>query len=267
MLPIKDYNPTSTRSIVVPIIIAINVIVFFFWQPFSIGATSSTEQQQIEIKQEIFFSCHASIPYEVSHGHTLVNSPPPAESAAAHDPLIRQDYEIERQLCPHKNVWLSILYTMFLHGGLLHIGGNMLFLWIFGNNIEDKLGRLKFIVFYLLCGLVATYAQTLVSPSSGVPQIGASGAIAGVLGAYIVLFPRARIRTLFFFFLIFFLDVPAVVLLGLWFALQLLQGVGPAATSGGVAYMAHVGGFIAGMVLLFVFRPRNTAPPRYAAPY
>jgi membrane associated rhomboid family serine protease len=262
MLPLKDYNPTSSRSIVVPIIIGINVIVFFFWQPFSIGSTSQAEQQQQVAKQIIFFSCHASIPYELSHGHNLASAPPAVESQD-----IQQDVFVERHFCPHKNVWLSILYTMFLHGSLLHIGGNMLFLWVFGNNIEDKLGKVKFIVFYLLCGLIATYAQTLVSPSSGVPQIGASGAIAGVLGAYIVLFPRARVRTLFFFFLIFFLDVPAVVLLGLWFALQLLQGVGPAATQGGVAYMAHVGGFIAGMLLLFVFRPRNTAPPRYAVPY
>ena len=264
MLPLKDYNPTTTRAVVVPIIIAINVIVFLFWQPFSIGATSDLQQKQQLLKEEIFFACHASIPYELSHGHNLAQGPIETQSP---NPDIALDHEIERRLCPHKNVWLSILYTMFLHGGLLHIGGNMLFLWIFGNNIEDKLGKVKFIIFYLLCGLVATYAQTLVSPSSGVPQIGASGAIAGVLGAYIVLFPRARIRTLFFFFLIFFLDVPAIVLLGLWFALQLLQGVGPAATTGGVAYMAHVGGFIAGMVLLFVFRPRSTAPPQYVAPY
>ncbi len=260
MLPLKDYNPTSTRSIVVPAIIAINVIVFFFWQPFSIGATSADQQREQAAKQVIFFACHASIPYELSHGHNLANGPPSVRSEN-----IQQDVFVEQNFCPHKNVWLSILYTMFLHGSLFHIGGNMLFLWIFGNNIEDKLGKVRFIIFYLLCGLIATYAQTFVSPSSGVPQIGASGAIAGVLGAYIVLFPRARVRTLFFFFLIFFLDVPAVVLLGLWFALQLLQGVGPAATSGGVAYMAHVGGFIAGMILLFVFRPRRTEPTGYAA--
>jgi membrane associated rhomboid family serine protease len=262
MLPLKDYNPTSTRSIVVPVIIAINVIVFFFWQPFSIGATTGQQQNEFEIKQLIFFSCHASIPYELSHGHNLASNPPTVESDD-----IRADVIAEKNFCPHKNVWLSILYTMFLHGSLLHIGGNMLFLWIFGNNIEDKLGKVKFVVFYLLCGLIATYAQTLVSPSSGAPQIGASGAIAGVLGAYIVLFPRARVRTLFFFFLIFFLDVPAIVLLGLWFALQLLQGVGPAATNGGVAYMAHVGGFIAGMILIFVFRPRRPTPSAYPVPY
>ncbi|HJT36912.1 MAG TPA: rhomboid family intramembrane serine protease, partial [Actinomycetota bacterium] len=257
MLPIKDYNPTTSRSIVVPVIIAINIVVFFFWEPFSFGATTTQQQTNFQVKQAIFFACQASIPYELSHRTDLASAPP-----AVQPQDIQEDVFIEQHFCPHKNIWLSILYTMFLHGSLLHIGGNMLFLWIFGNNIEDRLGKLRFILFYLLCGLVATYAQTFVSPSSGAPQIGASGAIAGVLGAYIVLFPRARIRTLFFFFLIFFLDVPAIVMLGLWFALQLLQGVGPGATSGGVAYMAHVGGFIAGMILLFVFRPRSTAPPR-----
>jgi membrane associated rhomboid family serine protease len=257
MLPLKDYNPTTTKAIIVPIIIAINVIVFFFWQPFSIGATTPEQQQEQTIKQIVFFTCHASIPYELSHGRSLASAPPPAPSGD-----IRQDVIVEQRFCPHKNVWLSILYTMFLHGSLLHIGGNMLFLWVFGNNIEDRLGRLRFTIFYLVCGVIATYAQTLVSPSSGVTQIGASGAIAGVLGAYIILFPRARIRTLVFFFLVFFIDVPAIVLLGLWFALQLLQGVGPAASTGGVAYIAHVGGFIAGMVLLYVFRPRGTIPAR-----
>ena len=260
MLPIKDYNPTSSRSIVVPILIGINVVVFFFIQPFSIGATTDAQQRD----QVIFFACHAAIPYELTHGHNVAGSPPAVQSRD-----IEQDVFVEQHFCPHKNVWLSILYTMFLHGSLLHIGGNMLFLWVFGNNIEDRLGRFRFVVFYLLCGLAATYAQSFVSPSSGIPQIGASGAIAGVLGAYIVLYPRARVRTLVFFFLIFFLDLPAYVLLGIWFALQLLQGVGPAQAGGGVAYMAHVGGFIAGMLLLLIFRPRPASPPppRYAMPY
>jgi membrane associated rhomboid family serine protease len=263
MLPIKDYNPTSSRSIVVPILIGINVVVFFFIQPFSIGATTGAQQQDQLIKQIKFFTCHAAIPYEVAHGHNLAQSPP---LVGGQD--IQQDILVEKTFCPRKNVWLSMLYTMFLHGSLLHIGGNMLFLWVFGNNIEDRLGRFRFVLFYLLCGLAATYAQTLVSLSSGAPQIGASGAIAGVLGAYIVLYPRARVRTLIFLFLIFFLDLPAYVLLGIWFLMQLLQGVGPAATSGGVAYMAHVGGFIAGILLLIVFRPRPALPPppRYAQP-
>jgi rhomboid family protein len=264
MLPIKDYNPTSTRSIIVPILIGINVVVFFFIQPFSIGSTSGAQQLEQQFKQVKFFTCNAAIPYEVAHGHNLAQSPP----AVASDEIV-QDVRFERKFCPHKNVWLSMLYTMFLHGSLLHIGGNMLFLWVFGNNIEDRLGRFRFVLFYLLCGLAATYAQTLVSISSGAPQIGASGAIAGVLGAYIVLYPRARVRTLIFLFLIFFLDLPAYVLLGIWFLMQLLQGVGPAQSGGGVAYFAHVGGFIAGILLLAVFRPRPAPPPppRYALPY
>jgi membrane associated rhomboid family serine protease len=263
MLPIKDYNPTSTRSIIVPILIGINVVVFFFVQPFSIGSSSVSQQQAQLVKQVKFFTCHAAIPYEVAHGHNLAQSPP---LVAAQD--IQQDIYVEKTFCPHKNVWLSMLYTMFLHGSLLHIGGNMLFLWVFGNNIEDRLGRFRFVLFYLIWGFAATYAQTLASLSSGAPQIGASGAIAGVLGAYIVLYPRARVRTLVFVFLIFFLDLPAYVLLGIWFLLQLLQGVGPAQSGGGVAYIAHVGGFIAGILLLLIFRPRPTQPPpRYAQPY
>jgi membrane associated rhomboid family serine protease len=261
MLPIKDYNPTSSPSIVVPILIAINIAVFFFVQPFSIGTSTGAQQQDQLIKQVKFFTCHAAIPYEVAHAHNLAQSRP---LVGGQD--IQQDILVEKTFCPRKNVWLSMLYSMFLHGSLLHIGGNMLFLWVFGNNIEDRLGRFRFVIFYLLCGLVATYAQTLVAPSSGAPLIGASGAIAGVLGAYIVLYPRARVRTLVFLFLIFFLDLPAYVLLGIWFLMQLLQGVGPAQSGGGVAYMAHVGGFIAGMLLLLIFRPRTTPPPRYAVP-
>jgi membrane associated rhomboid family serine protease len=255
MLPLKDYNPTTTRSVIVPIIIGINIVIFFLVQPFSIGATSPEQQRQQEIDQVVFYSCHAAIPIEVAHGKALVDLQPSDEEGSA-----AQGFE--QRYCPHKSVWVSILYSMFLHGSLLHIGGNMLFLWVFGNNIEDKLGKVKFVFFYLIAGLVATYAQTLVSPSSGGPLIGASGAIAGVLGAYIVLFPRARVRTLIIFFLITFVDLPAYVLLGIWFALQLLQTVGPAATAGGVAYMAHVGGFVAGMLMLLIFRPRRDAPPR-----
>jgi membrane associated rhomboid family serine protease len=261
MLPIKDYNPTTTRSILVPLLIAANVIIFIFIQPFSIGATSHEQQIQNEIDQIIFYSCHAAIPYEVAHNTILLDKQPPNLDDEGQNAV-----KVERARCPHKSVWASIFFSMFLHGSLLHIGGNMLFLWIFGNNIEDRLGRVKFLVLYFVSGLVATYAQVLVSPNSGGPLIGASGAIAGVLGAYIVLFPRARVRTLVIFFLITVIDVPAIVLLGLWFALQLLQGVGPAASQGGVAYMAHVGGFIAGMILLFLLRPRRVEPPPVYTP-
>ncbi|MGZ4104214.1 MAG: rhomboid family intramembrane serine protease [Actinomycetota bacterium] len=258
MLPLKDKNPTSSRSIVMPILIAVNIVVFFFVQPFSIGTTTQAKQDE----QAIFFICHSAIPAEVSHQQTLIDqaSPPAGEDA-------QLDREVERRFCPSKSVWASIFYTMFLHGSLLHIGGNMLFLWVFGDNIEDRLGKVKFLLLYLISGIAATFVQTLVGPSSGGPLIGASGAIAGVLGAYIVLFPRARVRTLVFVFLIFVVDIPAIVLLGIWFAMQLLQGVGPGAAGGGVAYMAHVGGFVAGILLLLLFRPRRTAPPPYVSPY
>jgi membrane associated rhomboid family serine protease len=148
---------------------------------------------------------------------------------------------------------LTILTSMFLHGSLFHLAGNMLYLWIFGNNIEDVLGPFRFIIFYLLCGLAAALTQIAARPGSQVPMIGASGAIAGILGAYLMLFPAARIRT--FIFLIIYIQVvpiPAAVVLGLWFVAQILNiGMG-----GGVAWFAHVGGFLTGMALVRLFLPR-----------
>ena len=252
MLPIKDYNPVTRQAIVVPILIAINAFMFFFVQPTLRGGG----QESSEVRQIRFVICKAAIPYEVMHGQRLADAQTTDRTTAVFG-------AVERSGCPGKNVWLSILTSMFLHGGFLHIAGNMLFLWIFGNNVEDRLGRVRFLLFYLLCGLAATYAQAVVSPSSPQPMIGASGAIAGVLGAYIVMFPRARVRTLFLFFFITIFDVPAVVLLGLWFAMQILQGVGSVTGRAGdqVAYMAHVGGFVAGVVLLYAFRPRREPTP------
>jgi membrane associated rhomboid family serine protease len=147
----------------------------------------------------------------------------------------------------------TLLTSMFMHAGWLHLGGNMLYLWIFGDNVEDNFGHVKFIVFYLLCGLGAIFAQLVVSLSSSVPNLGASGAIAGVLGAYIVLFPRQQVRVLQGQRVI---PVPALMVIGLWIVLQLFSGIGSisSAAEGGVAYMAHIGGFVAGLVLSFVFR-------------
>src|SRR5439155_24575741 len=161
----------------------------------------------------------------------------------------------------------SVLESMFLHGSILHIAGNMLFLWIFGNNVEDRLGKVKYIIFYLLSGLAAAYAQSAVFPNSAVPLIGASGAIAGILGAYLLMFPRARIVSLVFFFLITWVALPAWVIIGLWFLMQLVSSVGSVAGNTGVAYMAHVGGFIAGMLLLLVFRPRRPEQRPMPLPY
>lgn len=146
--------------------------------------------------------------------------------------------------------WQGVLTSQFLHGGWLHLAGNMLFLWIFGDNMEDEWGHLRFLVFYLACGAVAAVLQYAAAPMSFVPMVGASGAIAGVLGGYLLLFPRARVDV-FFFFLVFFriIALPAWVMLGVWFALQLVGGVLSVADQGGVAYWAHAGGFVAGMVL------------------
>jgi membrane associated rhomboid family serine protease len=154
--------------------------------------------------------------------------------------------------------YLSVLTSMFLHGGWEHFLGNMLYLWIFGDNIEDRLGHGRYVAFYLLCGVAAALVQTGFNPESTIPMIGASGAISGVLGAYIILFPHSRVLTLLPLFIIWeIIEVPAVILLGIWFLMQLLSGVGsltqPSA-GGGVAFWAHVAGFVAGMAMLFVFR-------------
>lgn len=149
---------------------------------------------------------------------------------------------------------LTLLTSMFMHAGWLHLAGNMLYLWIFGDNVEDRFGHAKFAVFYLLCGLAATFAQLAFSIGSDVPNLGASGAIAGVLGAYILLFPQGRVRVLQGQQVI---QVPALIVIGIWIALQFFSGIGSigaAADTGGIAYMAHIGGFLAGFVLTFVFR-------------
>ena len=160
----------------------------------------------------------------------------------------------------------TLFASQFLHGGWLHLLGNMLYLWIFGNNIEDRLGRARFIVFYLGGGLVAALAQTAIDPGSPVPMIGASGAIAATLGAYLVLFPRARITTLVFLgFFYQLINVPAIVVLGFWFVLQLMDGLaslGPDRAGGGVAFFAHIGGFVAGALLARVFTIGRRDPGR-----
>jgi rhomboid family protein len=237
MIPIRDANPTSRTPWVTICLIAANVIVFFT-EP--LGANNFTQAR--------YFTCNAAIPVEITHGVQVGTGFP--------------------FFCEPKSVWLTILYSMFLHGGFLHIAGNMLYLWVFGNNVEDQMGPVRFIIFYLGAGLAATFAQTYVNPDSMTPMIGASGAIAGVLGAYLLMFPRARVTNLvFLFFFITFVDLPAVVVLGFWFLLQVFQGVGSVTPDGDVAYMAHVGGFVAGMLLLFILRgSRRPSPTRRALP-
>ncbi|WP_088343514.1 MULTISPECIES: rhomboid family intramembrane serine protease [Rhodomicrobium] len=154
----------------------------------------------------------------------------------------------------------TVFSAMFMHGGWLHLAGNMLYLWIFGDNVEDNFGSFRFLLFYLACGIAATFAQMAAMPNSNVPNLGASGAIAGVLAAYLVLFPQGRVTVIIGRQLT---EVPALLVIGLWIALQLFSSIGSIANSaqtgntGGVAYMAHVGGFVAGLVLVFLFRQRR----------
>jgi membrane associated rhomboid family serine protease len=174
--------------------------------------------------------------------------------------------------CTHSGgtpTWQTVFTSMFMHGSILHIGGNMLFLWIFGNNVEDSMGPIKFIAFYLLGGIAALALQTAIDPNSTAPTIGASGAIAAVLGGYIVLYPRARVLT--FVFIILFvtvIELPAIVMLGIWFAEQAVFGAAnltnPTGGGGGVAYFAHVGGFVFGLAAIrLLATKRKPTPPRF----
>jgi membrane associated rhomboid family serine protease len=196
---------------------------------------------------EITYS-YGLIPYEVTQGEDLVN-----ERRA--DVTPRSPQEIPQRPGPSP-IYLTLLTSMFLHGGWLHLGGNMLYLWIFGDNVEHRFGHGVFILFYLVSGLAAAAAQIALAPESLVPMIGASGAISGVLGAYLVLFPRNRVHAIFFFRVV---SVPAFVALGLWIVFQLFSGYGALTTAaegamGGVAYAAHIGGFFAGAVLAMILR-------------
>jgi membrane associated rhomboid family serine protease len=229
VIPLRDANPTQRRPYLTLLLIGLNAAAFLLWEPIT-----GTPQEQ-----GLFFKCHGAIPEEIT----------------TFRPLPEVD-----QACGGKSVVLSIFTSMFLHGGWLHIIGNMLFLWVFGNNIEDRMGRAVFILFYLVSGIVAAYAQAAASSGSEVPLIGASGAVAGVLGAYLVMYPRARVLTLVIFVFITTLELPAVVVLGLWFVLQAFQGLGSLGGDPvGVAWFAHIGGFVFGAVVALAFyRPGRT---------
>ena len=175
------------------------------------------------------------------------------------DPFIERWSVVPRRLTANPGGdFITIFTSMFMHGGWLHLGGNMLYLWIFGDNVEDRFGHAKFTLFYLLCGIAATVAQVMVNANSNVPNLGASGAIAGVLAAYIVMFPRGQVKVLMGRGVV---PMPALVVIGLWIVLQFISGIGSitqTAETGGVAYMAHVGGFVAGLVLTFLLGGRRT---------
>ena len=257
MLPLRDDNPTRGTAWVTLALIALNVAAFLLWEPTFASGPGAAQ------RQEVFFFCQAEIPWEVTHQTTLGRGGAAARVALrkAGFQAAAQDQQALAQRCRHKNWLLSIFAAMFLHASFLHIGGNMLFLWIFGNNVEDRLGRVRYLLFYFASGLAATLGQLAIGPNSVVPNLGASGAIAGVLGAYLVMFPRRRVLTLIFFFIITWVYLPAVVVLGAWFILQLYSGVGSIATNvsagSGVAYFAHIGGFAFGALMALLFFPKE----------
>ena len=233
MIPLKDDLPSRTAPVMTVSIITLNVLVFLYYVSLQLGISLE------------------------------VDNPPHAAETA-------QQFILEFGLVPCRLMGLcrfpedqpaplfTVFSSMFLHGSFFHIGGNMLYLWIFGDNVEDWFGRIPYLVFYLLCGVAATFAQLAFSMGSTIPSLGASGAIAGVLGAYILLFPGERITVLFDYGGVG--RVPANIVIGLWFVLQLFSGFGSVAATadtGGVAYMAHVGGFVAGLVITFILGGRR----------
>jgi membrane associated rhomboid family serine protease len=230
MIPLKDDIPSQHPPVVTILLIAVNVAAFLYQISLEMAAPPGAVRGALRPAEAFVFEfgvipCRltGSCPYDFPH------------------PMV------------------TIFTSMFLHGGLAHIIGNMLYLWIFGDNVEDTLGHGRFLVFYLACGVAAAAGQTMVSPDSRVPMIGASGAVSGVLGAYLLLFPYARIYTLLTFgFFIRFVQVPALVGLGFWIVVQFVSGfLTLGMPGGGVAWFAHIGGFLAGLALLFVFRPRS----------
>lgn len=263
MLPIKDANPTRRTPYLTLGLIAANVLIFLLWQPTLRGGPNAIMSQQV------FFWCHAEIPYEVTHQTNLAQGGTAARQAIEAEPGSEPGagsalQQFLQRKCPNKSWLLSVFVAMFLHGGWLHIGGNMLFLWVFGNNVEDRLGRIPFLLFYLAGGVAATALQVAFGPSSVIPNVGASGAIAAVLGAYVILFPRARVTTLVIFFFISVVELPAALVLIGWFALQLFQGVGELGreVNSSVAYWAHIGGFAFGaLAALALFRGRGGLSP------
>jgi membrane associated rhomboid family serine protease len=255
VLPVHDLNPTRRTPVVTYLLVAINVVVFLL-SPVATHVVGGTPLQQ-ECRQVAFFDQYAAKPHEL-----LRNQQDPSGATGEVGTLRGRTGCVAQQPAPYsKTPFLSVLYAMFLHGGWLHLLGNMLFLLVFGNNVEDRLGRLRFLAFYLFCGYAATYGFALFQPDSTQPLVGASGAIAGVLGAYLVLYPRAKVWSLLTFFFFLPVRLPAWLVLGGWFLLQYayFRGAGVADGSG-VAYGAHVIGFVLGAALVFPLR--GTAQPR-----
>jgi membrane associated rhomboid family serine protease len=251
VIPLKDNVAADRFPLVTVALIAANFIVYILAVRHGGSFISGpTEFQEVR---------YSAIPYALTHPGTHCGLTVSGAVACQRHGVPLADY------IP---TWETIFTGMFMHASIIHIGGNMLFLWIFGNNVEDALGRVKYLAFYLVSGIAALALQVAVAPNSMVPTLGASGAIAGVLGAYIVLYPRARVLTLvliIFFFTV--IEIPAYVMLGIWFAIQAVFGASGLTTAsgsgGGVAYFAHIGGFLFGFLVirLLVKRPKETQPP------
>ena len=278
MIPLRDLNPTRTRAYLTVAFIVVNAVVFLA-QIFRSGMDQELDFYRFGVIPKCFLKQGnaeehqaaleeglkqlALLRYEQELRARGVRGIPTDVYRALQAKAEEQAREWSEQV-GHRREWLTLFTSMFMHGGWLHVIGNMWFLWIFGNNIEDACGRVRFIAFYLLCGLLAMAAHIVMGPGSVVPTIGASGAISGVLGAYVLLYPHAKIEALIpIGYFLWWERVPAWVFLGVWILLQFLNGLpalhNPAA--GGVAWFAHIGGFIAGLALIHVFRQRRAAPP------
>jgi membrane associated rhomboid family serine protease len=257
VFPIKDNIPTERFPLVTVALILVNCVVYFFLQKKTGVDFSGNSLNQANLTH------YSVVPYEFTHWGKHCDFDTGSGAVACQGQAgTRGTPE------PQLPTALTVFTSMFSHGGLLHLGGNMLFLWIFGNNVEDSMGKVKFIIFYLLGGLAALALQIVVDPNSTAPTLGASGAIAAVLGGYILLYPRARVLTVIFIILFFtVIEVPALVVLGVWIVEQIAFGAyglsDPTGSGGGVAYFAHVGGFIAGLLFIKLFANRRN--PAYLA--
>jgi membrane associated rhomboid family serine protease len=254
VFPLKDNIPTDRTAYVTIAFIAINVLAYFLLQRGGI-LSGPSDSGVVD---------YGAIPYEIAH--------PGKECAISLQQVVCEGQRGVVGTAPDQPPTILTVFTsMFMHGSILHLGGNMLFLWIFGNNVEDAMGHVKFVVFYLLGGIAALLAQTLIDVNAAVPTVGASGAVAAVLGGYILLYPHARVVTVIFIVFFFtILELPALLVLGLWFLQQLAFGyfdlANPTGGGGGVAYFAHIGGFLLGLALIKLFANRQkdyTIPPKY----
>jgi membrane associated rhomboid family serine protease len=260
LFPIKDNIPTLRFPVITVVLIVLNCVSYFFLQKKSGIDFSGNSLDQSDLAH------YSAIPYELTHWGKECDFDPTAGGV-----VCEGQPGTTGSASPQLPPLVTIFTSMFTHGGLLHLGGNMLFLWIFGNNVEDAMGPVRFLAFYLLAGLAALALQVAIGPESLVPTLGASGAIAGVLGGYIVLYPRARVLTLIFLIIFFtFIEIPAYLFLFIWFAQQAIFGAvdltTPSGGGGGVAYFAHVGGFAFGLLAVRLFAKRRSAAygePKY----